>query len=95
MLTGMLANMPPRDPRLCPALERALPADSPGHDSGYRSDQSPWMFLFGDGEWHPVSARAWWTDRDGRGVVQIEWHADGSTWEETYLVDHARMQETG
>jgi hypothetical protein len=53
------------------------------------------MFLFGDGEWHPVSARAWWTDRHGRGVVQVEWHADGSTYEESYVVDRARMRETG
>ena len=86
--------MPPRDPRLCPALERALPADSPGRDPGYRTDRSPWLFLFGDREWHRVQARAWWRDRLGREVVQIEWHAAGSTWSESYLVDRTRMRET-
>lgn len=88
--------MPPRDPRLCPALERALPADSPGRDPGWRDGLGlPWRFLFGDHEWHPVSVRGWWTDRRGREVVQVEWHADGSTWEETYIVDWSRMQEVG
>jgi hypothetical protein len=85
--------VPPRDPRLCPALERAVPADSPGRDPGYRPDSSPWEFLFGDGEWHQVKAVAWWTDRNGRDVVQIEWHIGGSTFEETYLVDLAKMRE--
>ena len=85
--------MPPRDPRLCPALERALPGDSPGRDPGRRPDNSPWLFLFGDHEWHRVTARAWWTDRHGREVVQVEWHADGSTFEETYLADPEKMRE--
>jgi hypothetical protein len=87
--------MPPRDPRLCPALERALPADSPGHDPGYRPDRSPWLFLFGDGEWRPVSVRAWWRDRHGREVVQVEWHADGGTYGESYLADPEKMREAG
>lgn len=87
--------MPPRDPRLCPALERALPADSPGRDPGYRDDRSPWLLLFGDREWHPVTVVAWWTDRHGKGVVQIEWHIDGSTYDESFIVDHSRMRETG
>jgi hypothetical protein len=85
--------MPPRDPRLRPALERALPADSPGHDPGYRSGRSPWLFLFGDGEWHQVTVRAWWRDRLGREVVDIQWHIDGDTWEETYLASPERMRE--
>ena len=84
--------MPPRDPRFCPALERALPVDSPGRDPGYRSDQSPYLFLFGDGEFHPVTVVAWWTDRHGRWVVQVNWHIDGSTYDESYVVDHARMR---
>jgi hypothetical protein len=29
----------------------------------------------------------------GRAVVQVEWHADGSTFEETYLVDLVKMRE--
>jgi hypothetical protein len=49
--------------------------------------------LFGDHEWHHVTARAWWTDRRGRPVVQIEWRAAGSTWEESYVADYARMRE--
>jgi hypothetical protein len=87
--------MPPRDPRLCPALERALPADSLGGDPGYRPDRSPWLFLFGDGEWHPVSVRAWQRDRHGREVVQVEWSADGSTWGGSYIADRSRMREAG
>jgi len=88
--------MPPRDPRLCPALEVARPGDSPGRDPGYRDgENAPWDFLFGDHEWHRVSVRAWWRDRLGREVVQIEWHADGSTWEESYVVNHGRMRAIG
>lgn len=88
-----MPGTPPRDPRLCPALEVALPADSPGRDPGHRADNSPWLFLFGSGEWHRVTARAWWTDRRGREVVQVEWHAGGSTFDETYVVDRERMRE--
>lgn len=84
--------MPPRDPRLCPALDRALPGDS-GIFLGYRDDNSPWRFVFGDHEWHPVSVRAWWTDRYGRSVVQVEWHINGSTYEESFVVDRERMRE--
>lgn len=85
--------MPPRDPRLCPALEVARPGDSPGHDPGYRSDLSPWLFLFGDGGWHQATVRAWWHDRHGREVVQVEWNAAGSAWEGAYVVDRDRMRE--
>jgi len=85
--------VPPRDPRLCPALERALPADSPGHDPGYRGERSPWLFLFGDGGRHPVTVRARWADRHGREVVEIEWHGGGDTWSEAYLADPERMRE--
>jgi hypothetical protein len=90
---GHACLVPPRDPRLRPALEVARPADSPGHDPGYRSDRSPWLFLFGDGEWHQVTVRAWWRDRLGREVVDIQWHIDGDTWEETYLASPERMRE--
>lgn len=87
--------MPPRDPRLCPALDRALPGDSGGH-AGYRPDaNAPWDFLFGDGQWHRVSVRAWWLDRLDRQVVLIEWHAAGSTWSETYLASAEKMREVG
>lgn len=84
--------MPPRDPRLCPALERAHPADSPGpgtpvYEPGSRE------ILFGDGEWHLVHVRAAWTDRYGRTVVSCEWHTGADTWTESYLVDEAKMRE--
>jgi hypothetical protein len=86
--------MPPRDPRLCPALEVARPVDPPGRDPGCRDGgNSPRLFLFGDGEWHRVSVRAWWHDRYGRQVVQVEFHADGSTYEETYLAEAEKMRE--
>jgi len=87
--------MPPRDPRLCPALDRAMPGDSV-ESSGYREDDNaPWDFLFGSGEWCRVSVRAWWRDRLGREVVQIEWHISGSTYGETYLADPEKMREVG
>jgi hypothetical protein len=86
--------VPPRDPRLCPALEVARPGDSGIFDE-YRSDGSPWLVLFGDHAWHHVSVRAWWRDRYGRDVVQVEWYAVGSTWEDGYLVNPDRMREIG
>jgi len=87
--------VPPRDPRLCPALDRALPADSPGRDPGYRGERSPWLFLFGDHEWHPVTVRARWTDRHGREVVEIEFRAGGDTYGEAYLAEPEKMREIG
>ena len=84
--------MPPRDPKLCPSLERALPGDS-GAFLEYRTDDAPWRFMFGDNERHLVSVRAWWTDRYGRSVVQVEWHIDGSTYEESYLAEPEKMRE--
>lgn len=88
--------MPPRDPRLCPALERALPADDPdpGNPSAeWRGDFSPWQFLFGDGAWHPVTVRAWWLDKAGREVVQIEWSIAGETFGDSYIADPGKMRE--
>lgn len=70
-----------------------MPADSPGgYDSRWRQDHSPWHFLFGDGEWHWVQARAWWNDRHGRRIVQIEWYADGATWGEAYVAEADKMR---
>jgi hypothetical protein len=83
--------MPPSDPRLCPVLERALPADSAVF-TGYRKTREPWEAEFGDGGWHRVEARAWWLDRDGRWVVQAEWSAAGGRWTETYRYDPQRMR---
>lgn len=85
--------MPPRDPRLCPALEAALPAGSPGSAGGYRPDRSRWLVLFGDGEEHPVTARGWWTDRHGRAVVQVEWSIATETWGGAHLFDAELMRE--
>ncbi len=85
--------MPPRDPRLCPALDRAMPADDVPGTARVPEWPERWLVLFGSGEWHPVRVRAWWTDRHGRRVVQVEWHADGSTWEGSYLADPDRMRE--
>ena len=84
--------MPPRDPRLCPALEVARPGDS-GIFDGYRSERMPWLVLFGDGEWHQVEVRGWWRDRHGREVAEVEWHIDGGTWSESFVVDSKRMRE--
>lgn len=82
--------MPPRDPKLCPALDRAMPADDvPGT---MRDDGTLWDFLFGDGDYHPVTVRAWRTDRLGRDVIDIEWHAAGATWGESYRVDRSKIR---
>jgi hypothetical protein len=83
--------MPPSDPRLCPDLERALPADSAVF-TGYRKTREPWEAEFGDGGWHPVEARAWWLDRHRRQVVQIEWSIKGESWGGTYLYDPRKMR---
>ena len=85
--------MPPRDPRLCPALERALPADAVPGSSVTCSPPDRLLVLFGDGLWHPVSVRARWRDRHGRTVVQLEWHIEGETFGEAYLYDAERARE--
>ena len=84
--------MPLRDPRLRPALERVPPADDnvPGNS---RPDFTTWLFLFGDGDWHPVTVKMWRRDRFGREIVDVEWHATGSTWSETYVVSPDKMRE--
>lgn len=75
--------MPPRDPRLCPALERALPCDAAPGSSRVPERPEPLEVLFGDGAWHLVSVRAWRRDRYGRDVVQVEWHIGGETFGES------------
>lgn len=84
--------MPPRDPRLCPALERALPADDV-RGGPYRADGQRWLVLFGDGDWHPVTVRAWRKDRYGRDVIGIEWHAALETWGESYVAEPGKIRE--
>jgi hypothetical protein len=84
--------VPPRDPRLCPALERALPADDAGY-SDYHDGPGYREVLFGDGGWRFVTVKAWWRNAAGRVVVQVEWSIEGETWTEDYLADPKRMRE--
>jgi hypothetical protein len=81
--------MPPRDARLCPALERALPGDSIDY-TDYRVVRELREVLFGDGDWHPVTLRAVWRDRGGRWVAKLEWSIGGETWTEALLVDEKK-----
>lgn len=85
--------MAPRDPRLRPALERALPADDVPGTTRIPDWPELRQVLFGDGEWHPVSVRSWSTDRFGGTVIGVEWYADGSTWGEEYRFDAAKVRE--
>ena len=89
--------MPPRYPRERPALETASPADSaPGRDHDWRDGfNHRWLMLFGDGEEHPVTVRAWWTDDRGREIVQVEfWDAERMTTRGgAYLFDPAKARE--
>jgi hypothetical protein len=89
---GMQSLMPPRDPRLCPDLERARPADSTG-DSDYRSVREIREVLFGDGEWREVQLRAQWLDMAGRLVIQLEWSANRERWTEAYVSDPERVRD--
>jgi hypothetical protein len=87
--------MPPH-PRNRPALEVARPGDTTaGRDHGWHRDTSEtgWEMIFGDRHWHPVDARAWWTDDRGRRVVQIYWHAELDTFGESYLFDAEKARE--
>jgi hypothetical protein len=84
--------VPPRDPRECPALEEALPSDGIA-DGTWRADGSPCEVLFGDGSWRLVTVAARWEDRHGRPVVQIDWHAAGTTWGGEYVADPERIRE--
>lgn len=63
--------MPPRDPRLCPALDRALPADDVPGSTVVLDWPERVLVLFGDGEWHPVRIRSWCEDNRGRTVAHV------------------------
>jgi hypothetical protein len=89
---GYMYLMPPRDARLCPSLEPALPAGSVGA-TGQRIGRQPREMLFGDGQWHFVTVRSWWKDRHGRTVVKVEWSIGGETYGESYLADPERIRE--
>lgn len=84
--------MPPRDPRLCPALRRALPANSEGYTE-WKHDGRLHEALFGDGLWHAVTVKARWLDRHRRAVVQLEWSIGAESWGESYLADSERIRE--
>jgi hypothetical protein len=85
--------MPVYDPRQHPALERAMPADTPrGDDGSWRADDTMWEVEFkGGAGWRPVTARAWWRDRFGREVVQMDWYA-GEAWSGAFLADWSMMR---
>ena len=85
--------MAPRDPKLRPALEVVPPTDAGA--PGYRHDRTLYEFLWGDGEWHTVTIRGWRKDARGRQVVDVEFHAAGGTWSESYLYDPAKVRDHG
>jgi hypothetical protein len=82
--------MPPRDARLCPDLERALPAE--GY-TDYRVVRELREAVFGDGRWRPVTLRAVWRDRGGRWVAKLEWSIDGEGWTEAYVADAEKIRK--
>lgn len=87
--------MPRRYPRLNPALEEAVPRYSPGvtDASDVRGADDVWEVLFGDGEWRDAMGLAWWLDRPGRWVLQLEYHVSGEgTSTGTYLADREKMR---
>lgn len=86
--------VPPRDPRLCPALERALPADAVPGSAVVLEQPEPWLVLFGSGEWRTVHVRQRSRDRSGREVIGVEFYIDGGAWSGSYVADPEKMQET-
>lgn len=89
---GADRELPPADPKLCPALEVARPGAC--HGLRVVDWPEPWSFRFGGREerWHPVSVRARGTSPDGREVIQVRWSIEGSTFHETYYADPAKMR---
>jgi hypothetical protein len=83
--------MPPSDARLCPALERAMPADSAAY-SDWRRRGDTREALFGDDAWHAVQVVAEWLDSRGRLVVQLDWGTADGRWRESYLHDAAKIR---
>jgi hypothetical protein len=80
--------MPPRDPRECPALTEEPPGDDVDNGT-WRKLGEPREVLFGDGSWRPVTAVAWWLNRDGQPVVQLQWRS----WGQAYIADPERIRE--
>jgi hypothetical protein len=85
--------MPPRDPKLRPDLERALPADDVPGSTRVLDWPEPWQVLFGSGEWRTVRVRAWATDNREREVIDVEWFAEGMAWSESYVADRGKMEK--
>lgn len=83
--------MPSADPKLCPALERALPDDIRPGSSEPVLFPEPWKILFGDGEMHNASVTGRAAAAGGREVVQVEWSARGELWSEWYYAVGAKM----
>lgn len=91
--------MPPRDPKLCPALKRALPGDYAPGSVRVLDWPERWECEFGEtGEngdpvWRVIRVRSRARNLDGRETILAEWDAGGSTWTEWYQVDAERMRE--
>jgi hypothetical protein len=88
--------MPPRDPRLRPALERALPGDLKPGTTRVCDFPEPWSIQFGGEakEWHDVSVRAWAADNRRREVIDVEWFTpDGFAWSESFVAERAKMRK--
>lgn len=84
--------MPPRDPRLCPALEVARPDDFTGVRREPVPFPEPWLMEFGSGEWREVSVTSRWFRTDGREIVQVDWVADDWHGSETYWASRDQMR---
>ena len=72
-----------------------MPGDAlpPGGNDSYRHVGEACEVLFTDGLWHTAMLLCWRRDRLGRQVAQVEFHADGSTWIESYLYSPEKMRE--
>lgn len=86
--------MLPRDPRLRPDLEVARPGDIRPRSTRVSVAPEPWSIRFGGStrEWRNVSVRAWATDTRGRDVIDVEWHVNGDTREESFVAERAKMR---
>jgi hypothetical protein len=49
--------------------------------------------LFGDGTWRAVEVIGWWTDDHGRRIVQVEWRAEHSTWNDSFAVEPGKLRD--
>lgn len=90
-----MCPVPPRDPRLCPDLERALPGDLKPGSTQVLDFPEPWSIQFGGEakEWCNVSVGAWALDVRDREVIDVEWFTpDGLAWTESYVVEREKME---